>query len=61
MLIHSCFEGDNCVIADTFQIFQASAQHIDSFNAWVRLNSEVHLVLLGMGDGVAAEVHVGAE
>jgi hypothetical protein len=49
------------MVANTFQIFEASSKHIDCFDTGVRLDSEVHFVLLGMGDGVAAEVHVGAK
>jgi hypothetical protein len=49
------------MVADTFQICETSSENLNSFDTRSCLNSEVHFVFLGVGDGVATEVYVRAE
>lgn len=61
MLRHGIFKCSQRVVANAFEVFQASSQNIDRFDAALRLYPEMHFVLLRMWNRVAAEADVGAK
>lgn len=60
MLLHGRIERVYRVVADLFEVLQASSQNVDCSHVFSGLDSEVHRALGGMWDGVSAEGDIGA-